>query len=233
VIEIDERMYAEGETLRPLTRGGARDLEERFSRLARRAIVLMHGWRWTAHEAAIANWRGDRLHPDFREPPGGPLIKLIGRGDTSVVDAYLSPVLRRYVDKVVAAIGSETPSSSCDRTGGLTIAGAFQGQGRDPIGAGRRHRRHGADGLRSRLRASDRLRYGRHFDRRLALRRHLREIDREAGGRSPPPRADAGDPHGSGRRADRSATSTAPRFRVGPDSAGASPAPHATGAGVR
>ena len=46
-----------------------------------------------------------------------PLIKLIGRGDTCVVDAYLSPVLRRYVDKVVAGLGSGAgpPAASCNR----------------------------------------------------------------------------------------------------------------------
>jgi 5-oxoprolinase (ATP-hydrolysing) len=45
-----------------------------------------------------------------------PLIKLIGRGDTTVVDAYLSPILRRYVDKVAAGLATAPSSSSCSRT---------------------------------------------------------------------------------------------------------------------
>ena len=84
------------------------------------AIVLMHGWRWTAHEAALAEMAREI---GFTQVSAShevePLIKLIGRGDTAVVDAYLSPVLRRYVDKVVAGLGGDRrASSSCSRTAG-------------------------------------------------------------------------------------------------------------------
>jgi 5-oxoprolinase (ATP-hydrolysing) len=131
VVEIDERLTAEGETLRPLDIGAAREeLEQAFaSGLRAVAIVLMHGWRWTAHEAALASLAREIGFTQISASHQvGPLIKLIGRGDTSVVDAYLSPVLRRYVDKVVAAIGSETRLFFMQSNGGLTDAHAFQGK---------------------------------------------------------------------------------------------------------
>ena len=65
------------------------------------AIVLMHGWRWTAHEAALAAMAREIGFTQVSESHEvEPLIKLIGRGDTAVVDAYLSPVLRRYVEQL-------------------------------------------------------------------------------------------------------------------------------------
>ncbi|SMF62056.1 hydantoinase B/oxoprolinase family protein [Allosphingosinicella indica] len=138
VLEIDERVTAECEVLEPLDREAARaGLQALFDRGYRAlAIVLMHGWRWTEHEAALADIATaigfTQISASHRV---GPLIKLIGRGDTSVVDAYLSPVLRRYVDRVIGALA---PSTSGDETaprlffmqssGGLTDASAFQGK---------------------------------------------------------------------------------------------------------
>ncbi|MEA3032520.1 MAG: hypothetical protein QOH86_536, partial [Sphingomonadales bacterium] len=93
------------------------------------AIVLMHGWRWTAHEAALAALGRELGFTQVSASHAvGPLIKLVGRGDTTVVDAYLSPVLRRYVDKVVAALGDETRLLFMQSSGGLTDAAAFQGK---------------------------------------------------------------------------------------------------------
>jgi 5-oxoprolinase (ATP-hydrolysing) len=131
VIEIDERMTAEGEVLRPLDLDGARDDFEAAHREGYRAvaIVLMHGWRWTAHEAALAALaREVGFTQVSASHEVGPLIKLVGRGDTSVVDAYLSPVLRRYVDRVVAALGQQTRLLFMQSSGGLTDAAAFQGK---------------------------------------------------------------------------------------------------------
>jgi 5-oxoprolinase (ATP-hydrolysing) len=131
VVEVDERMTAEGETLRPLDTDAARgNLEVAFTRGFRAiAIVLMHGWRWTAHEEALAALAREigftQVSVSHRV---GPLIKLIGRGDTSVVDAYLSPVLRRYVDRVVGALGGGTRLFFMQSSGGLTDAGMFQGK---------------------------------------------------------------------------------------------------------
>jgi len=131
VIEIDERMTAEGETLFPLDAEVAKGALECAFRDGFRAlaIVLMHGWRWTAHEVAVADLARDIGFTQISVSHSvGPLIKLIGRGDTSVVDAYLSPVLRKYVDHVVAALGSGTRLSFMQSNGGLTDAFAFQGK---------------------------------------------------------------------------------------------------------
>jgi 5-oxoprolinase (ATP-hydrolysing) len=114
VIEVDERVTASGEVLRPLdlaaAEAGLRAAYDEGYRAV--AIVLMHGWRWTAHEAALAGLAREigftQVSASHRV---GPLIKLVGRGDTSVVDAYLSPVLRRYVDRVVAALQDPFDSS--------------------------------------------------------------------------------------------------------------------------
>jgi 5-oxoprolinase (ATP-hydrolysing) len=156
VVEIDERVTAEGEVLRPLDLERARaDLQAVFDQGYRAlAIVLLHGWRWTAHEAALA---GVAAQIGFKQVSAShlvaPLIKLIGRGDTTVVDAYLSPALRRYVDRVVGALTpiplvssevetrNERLSTSLETSGegkldllfmqssgGLTDAGAFQGK---------------------------------------------------------------------------------------------------------
>jgi len=131
VIEIDERVTAEGDVLRPLDLEHARiSLISAYKAGYRAiAIVLMHGWRWTAHEAVLAQLAEEigftQVSASHRV---GPLIKLVGRGDTTVVDAYLSPVLRRYVDRVVAALGDEARLFFMQSSGGLTDAAAFQGK---------------------------------------------------------------------------------------------------------
>jgi 5-oxoprolinase (ATP-hydrolysing) len=131
VIEIDERMSADGETLLPLDReAAARDLADAYAAGFRAvAIVLMHGWRWTAHESAVATLAREAGFTQVSvSHEVSPLIKLVGCGDTSVVDAYLSPVLRRYVDRVVAAIGRETRLQFMQSSGGLADASAFRGK---------------------------------------------------------------------------------------------------------
>ena len=131
VVEVDERVTAEGEVLRPLDVESARAGLESAHRAGYRAvaIVLMHGWRWTEHEAAVAALAREigftQVSASHRV---GPLIKLVGRGDTTVVDAYLSPVLRRYVDRIVGALGNEARLFFMRSSGGLTDAAAFQGK---------------------------------------------------------------------------------------------------------
>ncbi|MGE5722330.1 MAG: hydantoinase/oxoprolinase N-terminal domain-containing protein, partial [Sphingomonadales bacterium] len=131
VLEVDERVSAEGETLRPLDLAAAEaGLRAAFDEGLRAvAIVLMHGWRWTAHETALAGLARDigftRISASHRVAP---LIKLVGRGDTTVVDAYLSPVLRRYVDRVVAELGAAAPLLFMQSNGGLADAAGFQGK---------------------------------------------------------------------------------------------------------
>jgi len=131
VVEIGERVTAEGEVLQPLDEAVVRAaLEGAFDRGYRAlAIVLMHGWRWTAHEAALA---AIAREIGFTQVSAShevePLIKLIGRGDTAVVDAYLSPVLRLYVGQVVAGLGGAGRLFFMQSNGGLTDAAAFRGK---------------------------------------------------------------------------------------------------------
>lgn len=135
VLEIDERVNAAGEVLTPLDADAARRGLEGFFRDGYRsaAIVLMHGYRHHAHErelAAIARAAG--FEQISLSHVVSPLMKLVARGDTTVVDAYLSPILRRYVGQVAAA----APGLKARRGrlqfmrsgGGLTDADFFQGK---------------------------------------------------------------------------------------------------------
>ena len=99
------------------------------------------------------------------------------------------------------------------------------GQGRDPVRAGRRHRRHGAHRAAGRLRQRHRLRHGRHVDRRVALRRRVRARVRDAGRRRAHARADDEHPHRRRRRRLDPRASTARACASGPHSAGANPGP--------
>jgi len=129
-IEIDERIGARGEIVRALDAAAAqialRDAHARGFRAC--AIVLMHGYRHPAHEqalAAIATQVGFEQVSTSHEV--SPLIKLVARGDTTVADAYLSPVLRRYVDRVAAALPG-TRLQFMQSSGGLSDAQSFHGK---------------------------------------------------------------------------------------------------------
>src|SRR5688572_27612579 len=107
VYEVDERVTARGEVLRPLEERKARqDLSCAVQAGCRAvAIVLMHGYRYPAHEiqlAALARSAGFTQVSVSHEV--SPLMKLVSRGDTTVADAYLSPLLRRYVDRVAGEL---------------------------------------------------------------------------------------------------------------------------------
>ncbi|TRW17576.1 hydantoinase B/oxoprolinase family protein [Glacieibacterium frigidum] len=130
VIEIDERVGADGLVVRELDeeRAAADFAAARAAGCEAVAIVLMHGWRFTAHEARLAELaRAAGFAQVSVSHEVAPLIKLIGRGDTTVVDAYLSPVLRRYVEGVAAGLG-DTPLLFMQSNGGLTAASAFRGK---------------------------------------------------------------------------------------------------------
>ena len=88
------------------------------------AILLMHGWRFPDHEARLAAIaRGLGFSQVSVSHEVAPLIKLIPRGDTTVVDAYLSPILRRYVDRVAKGLDG-APLQFMQSNGGLTDAAA-------------------------------------------------------------------------------------------------------------
>jgi len=131
VVEIDERVRVDGEVLRPIDLDAARAALQAAhdDGITAIAIVLMHGWRWTEHEEALADLAREigfaQVSASHRV---GPLIKLIGRGDTSVVDAYLSPVLKRYVDRVVRALDRETHLLFMQSSGGLVEHDGLQGK---------------------------------------------------------------------------------------------------------
>ncbi len=130
VVEIDERVRADGTVLRPLDLARARlDLEAAFARGFRAlAIVLVHGYRHHAHEAALAELaRALGFTQVSVSHLVSPLMKLVGRGDTTVVDAYLSPILRRYVDQVAQALG-DVRLMFMQSSGGLVDAQMFQGK---------------------------------------------------------------------------------------------------------
>ncbi|QIE26191.1 Hydantoinase B/oxoprolinase (plasmid) [Caballeronia sp. SBC1] len=130
VVEIDERIGARGEVVRELdVEQARRALQSAFDNGIRScAIVLMHGYRYTAHEQKLkelAEQIGFTQISVSHEV--SPLMKLVSRGDTTVVDAYLSPILRRYVGQVEADLGA-VPLQFMQSNGGLTDAHRFQGK---------------------------------------------------------------------------------------------------------
>ena len=130
VIEACERVGAHGEVVERLDEA---HLRERLwaaydAGLRSVAVVFMHGYRYTDHEQAaarIAREVGFTQVSTSHET--SPMMKFVSRGDTTVVDAYLSPILRRYVDQVAG----EMPGVKLffmQSSGGLTDAHAFQGK---------------------------------------------------------------------------------------------------------
>ncbi len=92
------------------------------------AIVLIHAWRYPAHEQRLAELACDAGFTQVSASHAvSPLLRLVPRGDTTVVDAYLSPILRRYVDQVAAEL-TGTRLYFMQSSGGLTEAGSFQGK---------------------------------------------------------------------------------------------------------
>ena len=130
-VEIDERVGVDGDVLVPLDEAGAQTALRRVrdSGIDALAIILMHGWKYPAHEvrlADIARQLGFSQISVSHEV--APLIKLVGRGDTTVVDAYLSPVLRRYVDRIAGGLPEGTDLHFMQSNGGLAEATAFRGK---------------------------------------------------------------------------------------------------------
>ena len=130
VVEIEERVGAHGEVLTPLAvEATRRNLQAAFDEGYRSiAIVCMHGYRYQEHEkqvAAMARAIGYGQVSVSHEV--SPMMKLVSRGDTTVVDAYLSPILRRYVGQVAAELEG-VRLMFMQSNGGLTDARRFQGK---------------------------------------------------------------------------------------------------------
>ncbi len=157
VIEIDERVRANGDVDRLLDIAACRPAIEQAKAdgIDAVAIVFMHAWKYPDHEKAVAKvCRKIGFSQISVSHEVSPLIKLVGRGDTTVVDAYLSPILARYVQRVAGELGavslapqSVTPPSALPgisptrgeigqsprlmfmmSSGGLTAADMFQGK---------------------------------------------------------------------------------------------------------
>ena len=130
VVEAQERVDAHGDVVQPLDESLLKEelLAQYQKGLRSVAIVFMHGYRYSDHERAaarIAREVGFTQISTSHET--SPMMKFVSRGDTTVVDAYLSPILRRYVEQVAA----EMPGVKLffmQSSGGLTDAMAFQGK---------------------------------------------------------------------------------------------------------
>jgi 5-oxoprolinase (ATP-hydrolysing) len=130
VVEIDERLGAHGDVVRPLDLQQAeRDLRAAFDRGIRScAIALLHGYRHHQHEAQLDELaRRIGFAQVSVSHQVSPLMKLVARGDTTVVDAYLSPVLRRYVKQVAAQLPG-VKLQFMQSSGGLADAQQFHGK---------------------------------------------------------------------------------------------------------
>src|SRR5436190_1336889 len=147
VVEVDERVRADGTIERELDLEAARgELERaRADGIGAVAIVFMHAYRYLAHEQRLAALARELGFPQVSASHEvSPLIKFVGRGDTTVVDSYLSPILRRYVAQVArdlqsGAAASPSPGGGGEAlhnprlmiimsSGGLTAADLFRGK---------------------------------------------------------------------------------------------------------
>ena len=136
VVEVDERVRADGTVEREPDLAAVR--AELAAALAAGieavAIVFMHAYRYPAHEQRVAALAREMGFPQVSvSHEVSPLIKLVGRGDTTVVDAYLSPILARYVAQVAEETGDVGAAPGVRlmfmmSSGGLTAAELFQGK---------------------------------------------------------------------------------------------------------
>ena len=151
VIEVAERYSAQGEELTAVNPEFIPSLQEAYDEGIRScAIVFMHGYRYSEHEKQVTKIAKEIGFTQISvSHEVSPLMKLVSRGDTAVVDAYLSPILRRYVEQVTSQLreadsGNEEllmPNAQCpipnsqfpklmfmQSNGGLVDAAQFQGK---------------------------------------------------------------------------------------------------------
>jgi 5-oxoprolinase (ATP-hydrolysing) len=130
VVEVDERIGAHGDVVTPLDESEVRRELVRLHAKGYRtvAVVLMHGYRFNQHEQAIERIAREIGFTQISvSHKVSPMMKLVSRGDTTVVDAYLSPILRRYVDQVASQMDG-VRLLFMQSNGGLTDAPRFQGK---------------------------------------------------------------------------------------------------------
>ncbi|MXO89357.1 hydantoinase B/oxoprolinase family protein [Pontixanthobacter aquaemixtae] len=131
IVEINERVGVDGQVLTALDEDTARKALGKIRKqgISALAIVLMHGWKYPEHEAQLARIARELGFTQISASHEvSPLIKLVPRGDTTVVDAYLSPVLGRYVDRVAARMPAAQQLRFMQSNGGLAEARSFRGK---------------------------------------------------------------------------------------------------------
>jgi 5-oxoprolinase (ATP-hydrolysing) len=140
IIEVEERLDAQGEVLVALNEVAVRNnLSQSYEAGFRAvAIVLMHAYKYSQHEQRVGEIAAELGFSQISvSHEVSPMMRIVPRGDTTVVDAYLSPILRRYVDRVSKAVGANDDSKRLQfmrSSGGLTAASKFKG--RDAILSG-------------------------------------------------------------------------------------------------
>ena len=175
VAEVPERVRADGSLETELNEQAARDaLQSAYDDGIRSvAIVFMHAYAFPAHETQVVDLAKEIGFTQISAShQASPLIKLVGRGDTAVVDAYLSPILRRYVDKVsgeLNASGGKPSAHVHDKRRRPHGGRPFSRQGRDPVGPRGRRRWCRGDGTHRRPCKDHWIRHGRHFHGRVPL----------------------------------------------------------------
>ena len=130
VVEVAGRVGVDGEEIEALDEAAARRAfaSVRAKGITACAIVLMHAWKYPEHERRLADLAREAGFAQVSASHAvSPLLRLIPRGDTTVVDAYLSPILRRYVDQVAAELG-DVRLYFMQSNGGLADAAGFQGK---------------------------------------------------------------------------------------------------------
>ncbi|UTW48985.1 hydantoinase B/oxoprolinase family protein [Bacterioplanoides sp. SCSIO 12839] len=136
VYEAPERVLADGTVDMPLDEEGVQVIlrEAREQGLTSLAVVFMHAYKYPQHEQMVADIARDMGFTQISlSHQVSPLIKFVPRGDTTVADAYLSPVLKRYVQQVknglpVSVNGKPTDLQFMQSNGGLTDADVFHGK---------------------------------------------------------------------------------------------------------
>ncbi|MFF8833093.1 hydantoinase B/oxoprolinase family protein [Streptomyces sp. NPDC015131] len=226
VVEVPERVDAHGTVVRPLDDDAVRARVEtaRQDGFRSAAVVLLHGYRHPAHELRVAEAaRAAGFTQVSCSHEVSPLIRLVPRGDTTVVDAYLSPILRRYVDRVAAELAG-VRLLFMQSSGGLREAAHFRGK--DAVLSGP------AGGVVGMARTSEQAGYGQviGFDMggtSTDVSHYAGEFEREldtrvAGVRMRAPMMSV---HTVAAGGGSVLHFDGQRYRVGPDSAGADPGP--------
>ena len=130
VVEVAGRVGVDGEEIEALDEPAARHAlaSARTKGITACAIVLMHAWKYPEYERRLAEIARETGFAQVSASHAvSPLLRLVPRGDTTVVDAYLSPILRRYVDQVAAELG-DVRLYFMQSNGGLADAAGFQGK---------------------------------------------------------------------------------------------------------